>query len=105
VARRAGDVPVAHYWTEDSLRYSYYDCALFGFDRCNPGSDPNDGCYVDEDAGTACAEDTPMRVCAPFQEDAFGNACNWWNCGYHAEGNEYFGGCAGNATAGTLCCQ
>jgi hypothetical protein len=53
-----------------------------------------------------------MRVCAGHSggagleaQDAEGNLCNWTSCGYDDPAvNEYFGGCEGNPTAGTLCC-
>jgi hypothetical protein len=44
-----------------------------------------------------------MRVCANHV-DPEGNLCNWIGCGLDATSpNQYFGGCDGNATAGTLC--
>jgi hypothetical protein len=46
-----------------------------------------------------------MRVCTASGTDAEGNVCNWENCGYGSTSpNQYFGGCEGNTTAGTLCC-
>lgn len=99
---RGGDVPSYDYWTNDSLRYDSETCGGFG-GGCVPSET---GCFVDEISGTDCGEDTPMRVCTPDGDDPLGNQCNWTNCGYrmHAP-NHYFGGCAGNNTAGTLCCQ
>jgi len=45
-------------------------------------------------------------VCPSSGKDAEGNHCNWTNCGLNANSpNEYFGGCVGNATAGTLCAK
>jgi hypothetical protein len=39
-------------------------------------------------------------------EDPLGNECNWHRCGLNASTPvQYFGGCEGNTTAGTLCCQ
>ena len=38
--------------------------------------------------------------------DPLGNHCNWHACGLGtATPNLYFGGCAGNTSAGVLCCQ
>ncbi|WP_437915338.1 hypothetical protein WME73_08325 [Sorangium sp. So ce302] len=57
-------------------------------------------------AGMSCGASTPMRVCSPDGVDPEGNQCNWVNCGHgDSTQNRYFGGCAGNTTAGTLCCK
>jgi len=51
-----------------------------------------------------------LSVCAPSSSasgpvDPLGNTCNWYNCGLDTSSpNEFFGGCSGNFTAGTLCC-
>jgi hypothetical protein len=53
-----------------------------------------------------------MTVC-PYAEngatvtDPEGNTCNWSGCSFGSSyvSNDYFGGCAGNTTGGTLCCQ
>lgn len=88
--RRAGAAPTYDYWTDDPLRYG--------------GS--SGSCWVSTSTGTDCGATTPMRVCAASGADPLGNACTWADCGYGAElPNEYFGGCAGNLTAGTLCCR
>jgi hypothetical protein len=85
-----GATPLAHYWTNDDLKYN--------------GSGTG-ACYVSTTSGTECPNSTPMRVCAPETTDAYGNVCNWYNCGYGATSpNDDFGGCVGNTTAGTLCC-
>ena len=92
VARRAGSTPGLNYWTDDDLRWS----------GSGPGS-----CFVDETTGTSCTPaEAPMRVCAATM-DRLGNACNWIGCGYGAlpPPNEFFGGCEGNLTAGSLCCH
>ncbi len=82
--------PKHHYWTDDNLKYSGT-----GPGSCSAGS-----------TGTSCGTNTPMRVCAPTADDPEGNHCNWVNCGYESTTpNRYFGGCAGNTTAGTLCCR
>gem|GEM_PF-3040684 len=91
--RRGSVVPGFHYWTDEELEYN--------------GGGPNN-CYVTPVGGGGyyCGAATPMRVCAPNQQDSWGNWCNWYNCGYGATSPvEYFGGCSTNTTAGTLCCQ
>jgi hypothetical protein len=91
VDRRAGGVPDYNYWTNEDLRYNG-----------NAAS-----CWVSVGGGTSCGASQPMRVCTAAGNDALGNRCNWWSCGWNAAPppNEYFGGCVGNLTAGTLCCQ
>ncbi len=85
---RSGQVPGLHYWTDDDLRYSGVPTA----------------CSVSQTVGALCPL-APMRVCTPTIDDALGNHCNWINCGWETTTpNEYFGGCGGNLTAGTLCC-
>lgn len=89
-SRVTTDAPAYHYWTDADLRYS--------------GS--NGSCSVSVTSGTACS--SPMRVCAPSAsgDDPLGNHCNWQGCGYEGSTDDrYFGGCAGNVTAGTLCCK
>jgi len=88
---RGGTVPTHHYWTDDILGYS----------GVGTGS-----CSAEYTRGTACPADQPMRVCARTNRDPEGNRCNWFDCAFDSgrnTPNEYFGGCAGNATAGTLC--
>ncbi|MCP3098408.1 hypothetical protein LZ198_05890 [Myxococcus sp. K15C18031901] len=83
-----GAVPTHHYWTDDNLRYS----------------GASNACSVSTTTGTACPANMPMRVCTPSGNDPQGNTCGWRNCGYGTNTpNRYFGGCAGNPTAGTLC--
>jgi hypothetical protein len=90
VSLRGGGAPSHSYWTDDELRYSGSSTA----------------CSVHLDTGTPCTAGMPMRVCAATSPDPEGNRCNWTNCGYQtATPNEYFGGCLGNSTAGTLCCR
>jgi hypothetical protein len=87
VARNGGAAPTHNYWTDDDLHYN--------------GSPTS--CFVDFN-GSACPSGQPMRVCTASRNDAEGNVCNWGNCGINAASpNEYFGGCAGNTTAGALC--
>ncbi|MDC3961572.1 PDZ domain-containing protein [Polyangium jinanense] len=84
------DAPAFHYWTDDNLKYSGTSSA----------------CSVSTTSGTSCS--SPMRVCAPTSTgyDPLNNQCNWQGCGYEgATANRYFGGCAGNLTAGTMCCK
>ena len=86
--------PKHHYWTNDPLKYE--------------GSGPS-ACSVSLTTGSDCGAETPMRVCTgtgtAAVTDPEGNVCNWVACGYGAlTPNQYFGGCAGNTTAGTLCC-
>ena len=85
--------PDYNYWTDDALKYGA------------GGSSGN--CWVDETDGNSCPSVSPMRVCTGDSSgtDSLGNTCNWDNCGYDGSTqNEYFGGCFGNTTAGTLCC-
>jgi hypothetical protein len=85
---REGVAPTHSYWTSNSLRY-------YG----NP-----DTCLASVYQGNSCESGTPMRVC-PGAVDPEGNECNWFDCGFESYSpNEYFGGCNGNPTAGTLCC-
>lgn len=93
-SKRAGGTPTHHYWTADNLRYS----------GTGTGS-----CSVSTSTGSVCdGGANPMRVCAgttATAADPEGNVCNWTGCGLGATTpNEYFGGCAGNTTAGSLCC-
>lgn len=84
---RDGGTPHYNYWTDTPLRYGG-----------SAGS-----CWVDESSGFSCPGSTPMRVCTAGGADPLGNACNWSQCSYDG-GSDYFGGCVGNTTAGTLCC-
>ncbi|HTQ06172.1 MAG TPA: hypothetical protein VMI54_20060 [Polyangiaceae bacterium] len=87
-AQRGSAIPTHDYWTDNDLRYS--------------GSGSN-ACSVSTTTGTECS--SPMRVCSASGTDVEGNQCNWTNCGYGTNSpNQYYGGCAGNTTAGTLCC-
>jgi hypothetical protein len=82
-------VPSHHYWTNDELHYS----------GSGSGS-----CSAQFGTGSACAAGQPMRVCSSMTPDPEGNQCNWVNCGLvGTTPADYFGGCNGNATAGTLC--
>lgn len=88
---RGSTVPTHHYWTNDPLRYSGTGTGM---------------CSAEYAAGNACPADQPMRVCARTNMDPEGNRCNWFDCSFDSGGNtpnHYFGGCAGNTTAGTLC--
>jgi hypothetical protein len=88
---RGTTVPTHHYWTNDVLSYT-------GLGTGN--------CAAEYTRGTACPADQPMHVCASTTTDPEGNRCNWFNCSFDSNGttpNHYFGGCAGNSTAGTLC--
>lgn len=90
-ALRGASVPHYNYWTNDVLY----------------GAGDQSTCAVSPTPGgsfSSCSSTTPMRVCAA-KTDAVGNQCNGINCGYQAYSpNEYFGGCTGDNTAGTLCC-
>lgn len=91
VSFRGGRRPTYNYWTDDNLRYRGY------YERY---------CYVTLTGGTECdGGSNPMRVCASKKDD-YDNRCNWTNCGFNQHNpNQYFGGCEGNTTAGTLCCR
>jgi len=90
-ARRGTSVPHYNYWTNDVLY----------------GAGDTYTCAVSPTAGggyNSCSSTTPMRVCSAHT-DAVGNQCNGIGCGYQAYSpNEYFGGCSGDNSAGTLCC-
>ncbi|HEY3498116.1 MAG TPA: hypothetical protein VGK73_25635 [Polyangiaceae bacterium] len=85
---RGTTAPTHHYWTNDALSYG-------GFGSGN--------CTARYSAGTACPENQPMRVCASTPIDPEGNRCNWIHCALESGTNDFFGGCVGNTTAGTLC--
>jgi hypothetical protein len=88
VANRSGIAPTHHYWTADQLKYSGNIFA----------------CSVSTTVGTSCGATVPMHVCVTSGSDTEGNTCNWSHCGLNAATpDEYFGGCVGNTTAGTLC--
>jgi hypothetical protein len=89
VSLRQNATPVNNYWTNDNLGWS--------------GSGPN-SCEATTTGGNFCGTNDPMRVCGT-NYDAHGNPCNWTGCGLNTTTNQYFGGCVGNATAGTLCCM
>jgi hypothetical protein len=80
--------PTHNYWTNDGLHFL--------------GSGTS-ACAVSEESGFSCGA-TPMRVCTPAGSDGEGNVCNWQHCGLEVNSpDQYFGGCAGNTTAGALC--
>lgn len=88
--------PHYNYWTSSALRY---------------GGSSEGNCWVHETSGSSCPSGSPMRVCTeniaglPTGTDPLGNTCNWDHCGYQGSTqNEFFGGCIGDTTAGTLCC-
>ncbi|HSO33222.1 MAG TPA: hypothetical protein VLT33_11900 [Labilithrix sp.] len=91
VDRRGTKVPSYNYWTNDDLRWS--------------GADGN--CTASNTRGQLCGQftATPMRVCGK-KTDPVGNSCRWTGCGFGnaAQPSQYFGGCEGNTSAGTLCC-
>jgi hypothetical protein len=85
---RHGLEPTHDYWTADDLKYT--------------GSGPA-ACSVSAETGNSCGA-TPMRVCTAAGTDPEGNQCNWQHCGLDANTpDQFFGGCVGNTTAGTLC--
>jgi hypothetical protein len=89
VAHRRTMAPVHDYWTDEPLRYN------------GTGSS---ACFVSTTIGTACDAATPMRVCTSTGTDAEGNHCDWTNCGLDVSTpDQFFGGCRGDVTAGTLC--
>lgn len=88
---RGATVPTHHYWTNEPLV----------FKGTGTGA-----CSAEYAGGFSCPADQPMRVCASTTTDPEGNQCNWYNCAFDSGSNspnDYMGGCAGNATAGTLC--
>jgi len=90
-ARRGANAPHYNYWTNDVLygKGNTSTCAVS---------------LTTANGYSSCSSTTPMRVCAAHT-DAVGNQCNGIGCGYEAYSpNEYFGGCSGDNTAGTLCC-
>lgn len=90
MAQKGSTAPTHSYWTNDALHYTGSATA----------------CSVSTTTGTSCGALTPMRVCPSTSPDPEGNLCNWANCGYGATTpDEYFGGCGGDTTAGTLCCD
>ncbi|MDB4946198.1 MAG: Tryptophan synthase alpha chain [Labilithrix sp.] len=94
VARRAGKAPTYAYWTNDDLGWS----------------GTNGSCAAERVGGYSCRLHSsdprqPMRVCGGAI-DALGNQCRYSGCGLDtASPNQYFGGCQGNPTASTLCCE
>jgi hypothetical protein len=89
--------PLHDYWTNDNLGYTGS-----GTSSCAAVDPLNE--QGNADYGNPCPANQPMRVCTSSGTDAEGNQCNWTNCGFGASAlNTYFGGCFGNATAGTLC--
>jgi len=89
VDKRDGQAPNYNYWTNADLRWTGYS---------------SNNCAAVFYGGSSCGED-PMRVCAS-NIDLLGNRCNWTGCGFlDRYPQEYFGGCLGNKTAGTLCCR
>ncbi len=89
VAHHRSTAPTHDYWTDEQLRYN------------GTGSS---ACYVSTTVGVDCGAATPMRVCTPSGTDAEGNHCDWTNCGLILPTpSQFFGGCLGNKTAGTLC--
>jgi hypothetical protein len=94
VGNRGSSVPTEDYWTSDSgLRSNGYQSG---------------NCAVVTSGGQfGCGFQNPMRVCtAQRTNDSYGNACLIGNCGFNTVSpDEYFGGCSGEWTAGTLCCS
>lgn len=85
--------PTRKYWVNEMLGYG----GTIG------------ACYADSsltNCGTSSMSVCPATKTGGSVTDADGNTCNWTNCGYglNDTSNDYFGGCIGNDTAGTLCC-
>jgi hypothetical protein len=98
--------PTHDYWTDDNLGYNGGGAGL-----CEAILDGGNLCGAGGDAG----DFAPFRVCLPanpFPDGGFtslkdpeGNVCNWSDCGFGTVSpDEFFGGCANDFTAGTLCC-
>lgn len=84
----SGLVPMHDYWTDDALNF---------------GGSGSSNCFVSTTMGTTCGE-SPMRVCTASGTDPEGNHCRWQHCGLDTiSPDEFFGGCAGDTTAGALC--
>ncbi|HEX7798369.1 MAG TPA: hypothetical protein VF456_28595 [Vicinamibacterales bacterium] len=81
--------PLHDYWTSDALKFN--------------GTGSN-ACFVSTTVGSSCPAGSPMRVCTAGGTDSEGNTCTWTNCGLDANApDQFFGGCFGNNSAGTLC--
>lgn len=100
--QRRNKPPTHHYWTNDQLGYQSGPVICTTTHSCSVSTST--------DGGYAFCSNMPMRVCAASDAgcggatDTSGNLCNWHGCGYETLTNQYFGGCSGNTTAGTLCC-
>jgi hypothetical protein len=89
VTWRSGQSPSYNYWTNDVLY----------------ATGASENCFVDYlPPGQFCTPDKPMHVCTDHY-DSLGNQCNWILCGLKkTTPHDFFGGCLGGDTAGTLCC-
>lgn len=86
---RGVEAPSHNYWTNDNLHYNGSASA----------------CWVSTTEPFTCNANQPMRLCTATGSDPEGNQCNWTHCTTGPNSRpDYFGGCNGNATAGTLCC-
>ena len=91
--RRGTMAPTYNYWTDADLHW-------YGSSRSCAAVDNNGGSCETFSSKT----EDPMHVCASANDGA-GNHCLWTGCGFNTLQNQYFGGCQGNHTAGTLCCS
>lgn len=85
--------PTRKYWVNEALGYG--------------GS--AGACWADstlKNCGVTSMSVCPLGKNGGTVTDPDGNTCNWTNCGYGLNDttNDFFGGCLGNETAGTLCC-
>lgn len=91
VSKRANKAPSFIYWVNEALAWE--------------GSNQNCSVDVVSAASKYSSCTNPMRVCNNYS-DSLGNECYWKNCGYKTrQPNQFFGGCTGNVSAGTLCCK
>jgi hypothetical protein len=91
--------PKYNYWTDDNLQQS--------------GGTAPGNCAVKIWSGAVGSEPCPgqpMHVCVGAATepgkvtDPVGSTCDLHDCGFEDTNDAYFGGCATNRTAGTLCC-
>jgi hypothetical protein len=98
---RGSTTPTHNYWLNDDYGFAgglaYWSGSGSGACKAYGASDFCSSC-------NACPAGTPMHVCTPGGTDPEGNSCTWTNCtGANGSTDQYYGGCSGVETAGTLC--